>query len=81
MAKPQIDMMAAAKTGAIFFGAWTLVLWIIAKLGFYTGTAALMGQFHLFFDLTVLGLVLGTAESLVYGGACGAIIAWLYNKL
>ena len=81
MAEPNFDPMAAAKTGAILFGAWTLLLWILAKIGFYTDTAALMGQFHLFFDLTILGLFIGTAESLIYGGICGYAIAWLYNKL
>lgn len=81
MAKQQIDLKAAAKTGAVLFGAWTAALWIFASLGFYTGAAVLMEQFHLFFNLTFIGLITGTMEAVVYGGLCGLAIAWLYNKM
>jgi ABC-type nickel/cobalt efflux system permease component RcnA len=81
MAKPEHEPMAAGKAVAVMFGAWTAVLWILAKMGFYTGMATTLASCHLFFNLTALGLIIGTAESLVYGFLAGYIFAWLYNKM
>ena len=75
--------IAAAKTGAIILGIWTLLLWIFSGLGFYTGTATVMQQFNLFFEpgWNFLGLILGTTESIFYGGLIGYVIVWIYNKM
>ena len=87
MAKPEHDPMAVGKAAAVMFGVWTAVLWIIATIGISSGTgvyggmATMLKGCHLFFNMTVLGLILGTAESLVYGFIAGYAFAWLYNKM
>lgn len=87
MAKPEHNPVAVGKTAAVMFGAWTALLWIIGSIGIYSGNGIYGGMFtmlkscHLFFDVGVLGLILGTAESLVYGFLAGYAFAWLYNKM
>jgi hypothetical protein len=86
MAKDEFNPIKIGKTAAVMFGAWTALLWIIATIGIssgngiYSGMATMLKNCHLFFNMTVLGLILGTAESLVYGFGIGYVFAWLYNK-
>ena len=80
MAKHEFDPIKMGKTAGLMFGAWTAALWILATLGFYSGMADMLASCHLFFNMNIQGLLLGTAESLVYGFGIGYVFAWLYNK-
>lgn len=56
-------------------------MWLIANLlGLWTDGVAMIGQFYLGFDVTLVGLVLGSFWGFFDGFIGGWVIGWLYNK-
>jgi phosphotransferase system glucose/maltose/N-acetylglucosamine-specific IIC component len=56
-----------------------LLLGVFGAIGVYEGAVAMMEQWHLFFEPTVVGTVAGMVEAAV---VCFVIVypfAWLYN--
>ena len=57
-----------------------LLLGILGNLGIYVGAVEMMQQWHLFFDLSVLGIIGGMIESAIISFIIGWLIALFYNK-
>jgi len=60
----------------IFFLTW----WIIAFDGI-TNEVTFIGRLYRGYDISPLGSVIGLLWAFVDGLTCGAVFAWLYNKL
>lgn len=58
-----------------------LVLGILGNIGLYTGAAEMMKQGHMFFSLSIGGIVAGMIEAALISLMLGYVFAWLYNKL
>ncbi len=72
-----------AKPLALAFAVWSalfmLVLWLLATMGLYTGAADMMAQWHMFFDLTVAGLIGGVIEAVIVSVVLVYAYVWIYN--
>lgn len=67
---------AAAFTSALSM----LVLGILANLGVYTIMAEGMASWHLFFNLSIGGIIAGMIEAAIMSFIFGYIFGWIYNK-
>jgi hypothetical protein len=67
---------AAAALGALGM----LILGILGNLGVYTGAVEQMAQWHLFFSLSITGIIGGIIEAAVWSFVFGYLFGWLYNK-
>ncbi len=65
---------------AILAGLHMILIGILANLGIYTGAAEQMMKWHMFFDLSALGIFTGVIEGAIMSFIAGWIIAWTYNK-
>lgn len=77
----KINELALGYASGIVFGLSMLVLSIAGKLGIYTGAVEMMKQWHVFFDLSVLGIVLGMIEAGIISFIVAYALALVYNKL
>ena len=57
-----------------------LLLDIAGNLGIYTGAVEMMTQWHMFFSLTIWGIIAGMIEAGVWSFLEGWLNAWFYNK-
>ena len=57
-----------------------LVMGVLAMNGVYEEAFVMMKTMHIWFDATVLGVVLGMVEAFVFSYVVGALFALLYNK-
>jgi len=80
MAK-QINKLTAGYTGAIIAGASMLLLGILGNLGIYTGAVKAMMGWHMFFSLSIAGIILGMIEAAVITFVFVYVTIWLYYKL
>jgi ABC-type antimicrobial peptide transport system permease subunit len=71
---------ALAFSLAILSAACMLLLGILGNLGIYTGAVQAMQNWHLFFNLSVVGIIGGMIEATIISFIAGWLIAWLYNK-
>jgi len=55
-------------------------LGVLGNLGIYTGAVGQMQGWHMFFSLSVGGIIAGMAEAAVWGFVLGFVFAWLYNR-
>lgn len=58
-----------------------LGLGVLGNLGIYTGAVEQMQGWHMFFSLSVGGIIAGTVEAAAWGFVFGLAFAWLYNRL
>lgn len=65
---------------AILSAAVMLCLGVLGNIGIYTGAAEQMQGWHMFFSLSVGGIVAGMVEAAVWGFVFGFAFAWLYNR-
>lgn len=72
-----------SKQLAVTFAVWSalfmLVLWLLGNAGIYTGAAEMMANWHMFFDLTVTGLIAGMIEAAVISFVLIYVFVWIYN--
>ena len=73
--------LAFGGAAAVVTGIAMLSIGILGNLGLYTGAVAMMGQWHVFFNLSILGIVAGMIEGAAVSFAGGYGFAALYNKL
>lgn len=63
-----------------FLGAISMLAISLAALaGVYTGAYEAMKAWHLFYDLTAVGIIGGLVEAAVWSYIAGVLIAWSYN--
>lgn len=76
----KLNAKALGYSLAILSGLFMLLLGILGNLGIYMGGVEMMEQWHMFFNLSIGGIVAGTVEALVLGFIGGWLIAYFYNK-
>lgn len=77
----KLNELALGYSLAIISAACMLLLSIGAYLGFYNSFAVMMMQIHMFYSLSVFGILAGMIEAAVWGFIAGYAIALVYNKL
>jgi len=78
----KLNVKAFALTAGILWGAAVFIatVWLLA-MGSGGSTISLLGNFYLGYSFSPLGAVIGLVWGFVDGAICGALFAWLYNKL
>tara|TARA_Y100000034_G_scaffold130215_1_gene188087 strand:+ start:7963 stop:8211 length:249 start_codon:yes stop_codon:yes gene_type:complete len=80
MAKNAWNVQALAKAVAAFSALTMVVFWLLGTAGIYMSAVEAMTQWHIFFNLTLLGLIGGVAEAAIWGYIGGYVFGWLYNR-
>lgn len=75
------DAKALGYAGAIVAALGMLVLSIVAKLGLYTQAAEQMMKWHMFYSLSIGGIVAGMIEGAVISFIVLWLFAYFYNKV
>lgn len=76
----KLDGVAFGYSLAILSGLWMLILGILGSLGYAAGAIAWMQTYHLFFNITFIGVVTGIIEAGIYGFVIGWLLAYFYNR-
>ena len=78
----RLDVRAFALTAALIWGlgVFCLTWWVILFDG-ATGEPTLLGQIYRGFNISPQGSLIGLLWALPDGFVCGALFAWLYNRL
>ena len=78
----KLDIKALALTFGILWGLGVFVMtWWIILTGGAGAAPSLLERVYIGYHITPLGSVVGLVWALVDGAICGALVAWLYNKL
>ena len=76
----KLNALALGYAGAIISAVHMLLLGILGNLGIYTGAAEQMAKWHLFFNLSAVGIITGIIEGAVISFVFVYAFAWVYNK-
>jgi hypothetical protein len=76
----KLNALAFGYAGAVISAACMLSLSVLAKLGLYVSAAEAMMQWHMFFNLSPVGIIGGLIEGALGGFILGYAFAWVYNK-
>lgn len=78
----KLSVKAFALTSGILWGAAVclVTLWLIV-LGYGGSIMSRLDHFYFGYSFSVVGAFVGLAYGFVDGAVCGALFAWLYNKL
>jgi hypothetical protein len=80
MAGAKLNALALGYATAILSAVCMLLLGILGNLGIYTSAVQAMQQWHLFFSLSIVGIIAGMIEAAVSGFIIAYVFGWLYNK-
>lgn len=80
MAKTRLNAVAVGYAAAIVSAVGMLLLGILGNSGMYAGAAGMMQQAHMFFSLSMVGIITGMIEAAVISFVVGYSFGWLYNK-
>jgi len=73
--------LALAGSAAIVAAIVMLLLGILGNLGVYKGAVEMMEQWHLFFSLSIGGIIAGMVEAAIITFIFMYLFGYLYNKL
>ena len=76
-----LNVPALASAGAIVATALMLLLGILANVGLYEGAAAMMMEWHMFFSLTLGGIIAGMVEAAIIAFVVLYVFSWVYNAI
>ena len=76
----KLDTKALGYTAAIFSAGGMLLLGVLGNVGMYTEAVAMMQQWHIFFSLSIVGIILGMVEGAVSSFIAAYTFGWLYNR-
>ena len=76
----KLDAKALGYSLAILSGLCMLLLGILGNLKIYMGAVNMMQQWHMFFNLTILGIITGIIEAAIISFIFGWLIAYFYNR-
>ena len=76
----KLNAKALGYSVAVLSGLCMLSLGILGNLGIYMGAVEMMGRWHMFFSLSIGGIIAGIIEALIFGFVIGWLIAYFYNK-
>jgi hypothetical protein len=81
MDKPKSKPLALAGAAAIVAAIVMLLLGILGNIGVYTGAVEMMQQWHIFFSLSIGGIIAGMFEAAVITFVFVYLFGLIYNKL
>jgi len=81
MEKVKLDAVALAVAAAIVAALIMLLLGILGNLGIYMGAVRMMEEWHMFFDLTPIGIIGGMIEAAIISFIFVYVFGWAYNWL
>ncbi|MEX0933045.1 MAG: hypothetical protein WDZ77_03040 [Candidatus Pacearchaeota archaeon] len=76
----KLDEKALAYSLATISAAGMLILGIFGYAGIYSGAVGMMMQWHMYFRISPLWILLGMVEAAIWGFIAGYATAWVYNK-
>ncbi|MDA1337582.1 MAG: hypothetical protein O3C23_02355 [bacterium] len=77
----QLHLLALSIAGAIVAAALMLLLGILGNMGLYLGAVETMQEWHMFFDLSIGGIIAGMIEGAIITFVVIYAFVWLYEKL
>jgi hypothetical protein len=77
----KLSPMTLGYSAAIVSAVTMLLLGVLGNIGVYTGAVEMMQQWHVFFSLSIGGIVAGIVEGAVVSFLLAYLFGWLYNKL
>lgn len=80
MAGTKLNSLALGYAAAIIAAVCMLLLGILGNLEVYTGAVEMMQEWHVFFDLSVVGIITGMIEAAVVSFISVFIFGWIYNR-
>lgn len=75
-----LDPKALGYAAASVSALGMLVLSILSVLGIYTQAAMKMAEWHMFYSVTVVGMITGMIEAAIIGFVFAYVFALVYNK-
>lgn len=77
------------KLNALVFGYATAItaalgmiaLGIVGRMGFYMGAVEMMQKWHMFFSLSITGIIAGAIEGAIISFIAAYVVVAIYNKL
>jgi len=80
-AATKLNALALGRAAAIVAAVIMLLLGILGNLGIYAGAVDMMRQWHMFFSLSIGGIIAGMIEAAIISFVFVYFFGWLYNKL
>ncbi len=80
MDKAKLNPLALGGAAAILAAIIMLLLGILGRSGVYTGAVDMMAQWHVFFSLSIGGIIAGMVEGAVATFAFVYFFGLIYNK-
>lgn len=77
----KLDAQPAATALAVWSALVMLLLWVLAKIGLYVSAAEAMASWHMFFDLTFMGLIGGMIEATAISFLGVYLFVFVYNLI
>ena len=76
----KLNELALGYSLAIISALGMLLMGIAGNLGWYSGAVESMMRWHIFFNLSIGGIIAGMIEAAVWSFVIGYAIIWIYNK-
>jgi len=76
----KMNPLALGYAGAVIGALAMLLLGILGNIGIYPGAVNMMQQWHMFFSLSVVGIITGMIEAAIISFVFLYALAWSYNK-
>jgi hypothetical protein len=76
----KLNALAAGYSVALVSAAGMLLLGIVGNLGVYMAGVNAMMQWHVFFSLSMTGILAGMAEAAIFGFIFAYAVVTLYNR-
>jgi hypothetical protein len=76
----ELDALALGYAAAIISAVVMLLLGILGSVGVYTGAAGMMVQWHMFFSLSIGGIIAGMIEAAIISFVIAYAFGLVYNK-
>ena len=77
----KLNAVAFGGAATIVAAVGMLILGVLGNLGLYTGAVTMMGQWHMFFSLSAVGIVTGMIEAAVISFVFAWLFVVIYNKM
>lgn len=81
MENRKLRLLALAGSAAIVAAVVMLLLGILGNIGVYSGAVEMMQQWHMFFSLSIGGIIAGMFEAAIITFVFIYLFGFLYNRL
>ena len=77
----KLNPVALGYASAAITSLLMLLLGILGNMGLYMGAVGAMQQWHVFFSLSIGGIIAGIIEAAIFSFVFAYAFGWIYNKL